>query len=206
MKLCILGATGRTGLHLVRLALAGGHDVKTLVRDAAKLGDLQGGVYILEGNAREAGDLSAAVSGCNAVISALGTDGNGTLSCSTPLLMEAMKQAGVSRLITIGTAGILQARSNPALYRFQSGESRRKSTAAAEDHLQAYLQLEQSDLDWTIVCPTHLIDGEAAGQYRTEKDMLPEDGLAITTGDTALFAYRQLFSDAYSRSRAGLAN
>lgn len=28
----------------------------------------------------------------------------------------------------------------------------------------------------TVVCPTHLIDGEATEVYRTEKDILPEGG------------------------------
>ena len=41
----------------------------------------------------------------------------------------------------------------------------------------------------TVVCPTHLIDGEATEVYRTEKDILPEGASKITVGDTAHFAW-----------------
>ena len=43
--------------------------------------------------------------------------------------------------------------------------------------MAAYKVLSNSNnLCWTVVCPTHLIDGEATEVYRTEKDILPEGG------------------------------
>lgn len=104
------------------------------------------------------------------------------------------------------TAGILQARTDLNLYRFQSTESKRKTTTAAEDHLAAYKVLSNSNnLCWTVVCPTHLIDGEATEVYRTEKDILPEGGSKITVGDTAHFAWDLCKKNIYENSRVGIA-
>lgn len=48
-----------------------------------------------------------------------------------PLIIEAMENGGIKRIITIGTAGILQSRTTPNSLRYQSSESKQKSTRAA---------------------------------------------------------------------------
>jgi putative NADH-flavin reductase len=205
MRICVLGATGRVGSEIVRCALADGHTVTALARRPDALHVAHGSLYIVEGNALHKETIQRAVRHCDAVVSALGTEGAKTLSISMPYVLEAMEEEGVRRIVTVGTAGILQARSNPALYRFQSNESRRTSTQAAEDHLQAYQILQSSLVDWTIVCPTHLVDGDATYQYRVETTMLPNGGRKITVGDTAHFTYKQLFSSNYNKERVGIA-
>ena len=116
-----------------------------------------------------------------------------------------MKANGIRRIITIGTAGILNSRLNPGSLRFQGGDSNRKLTFAAEEHAAAFRLLEKTNLDWTIVCPTYLPDGKAYGNYRIEKDFLPEGGKQITVGDTAEFAYGQLENPEFIGSRVGIA-
>ena len=54
-------------------------------------------------------------------------------------IIDGMKRHHVQRLITIGTAGILQSRLMPDQYRFESAESKRKSTRAAKEHRKAIL-------------------------------------------------------------------
>jgi putative NADH-flavin reductase len=116
-----------------------------------------------------------------------------------------MNQEGIRRIITVGTAGILQSRTSPELLRYQSSESKRKLTRAAEEHHKAFTLLEQSPLDWTIVCPTYLPDGELVGSYRVEADFLPENGAEISVPDTAAFTYSLISSRDYVRSRVGIA-
>ena len=108
-----------------------------------------------------------------------------------------MAHYNLEKIITIVTAGILNSRVEPELYRFQSSESKRKTTTAAKDHLAAYLLLEESDLDWTVVCPTYLPDGGEKGGYRTEIDFLPQNSKEISVGDTASFAYSLLFDNTH---------
>lgn len=203
MKLALFGATGRVGRYIVKMALRDGHDVKVLVRTPDF--DPHPNLEVIVGNVRNAEDIQRTIQGTDAVISAIGTDRTTTLSDATPLIAKAMEAEGVKRIITIGTAGILNSRLSPGLLRYQGGDSKRQLTFAAEEHEKAYKTLEQSELDWTIVCPTYLPDGEPKGYFRFEENYLPEDGKEITAGDTALFAYEQLESDDFLKSRVGIA-
>lgn len=206
MKVCILGATGRVGSNIINLALKDSAEVNALARDLNRIEIQHERLRVIEGNVLNENDIKKVIEGSDIVISALGTDQNGTLGKSMPQIIKQMEEEGVRRIITIGTAGILQARTNLNLYRFQSTESKRKTTTAAEDHLAAYKVLSNSNnLCWTVVCPTHLIDGEATEVYRTEKDILPEGGSKITVGDTAHFAWDLCKKNIYENSRVGIA-
>ncbi|MCQ6280689.1 NAD(P)-dependent oxidoreductase [Bacillus sp. EB600] len=204
MNFCLLGATGRVGSVILESALSQHHFVHVVVRDRNKLTIDHPNLQVIEGNALNEKDLAEALKGTNAVISALNTDGSTTLSNATPIIVNQMKMQGIQRIITIGTAGILQARSNPRIYRFQAAESKRKTTKDAEEHLKAYITLKDSGLDWTIVCPTYLPTGERMGVYRYEKNYLPLNPSSISIYDTADFAYKQLESREFIRERVGL--
>lgn len=203
MELAIFGATGRVGSEILKRALADGHHVKSLVR-SEKL-DAHPNLEMIIGDVRNAEDVEKTIAGTSAVFSAIGTDRTTTLSDAAPLIVNAMEKHSINRVITIGTAGILDSRLSPGLLRYEGGDSKRKLTFAAEEHESVYRLFEKTTLQWTIVCPTYLPEGEARGNYRAEKDLLPEEGKEITVGDTAEFAYRQLESQEFIQSRVGLA-
>jgi uncharacterized protein len=205
MNILILGATGRVGGQIVTYALHDRHHVTVLVRTPEKIQINNENLTIIQGNVLNKDDIVRAMHGIDVVISALNTDGTTTLSESMPLIIKAMENEGIQRIITIGTAGILQSRTTPTVIRYQSSESKRKSTRAAEEHHKVYDMLKQSTLDWTIVCPTYLPDGEREGQYRIERNFLPEGGMKISVPDTAEFTYRQIESSDYVQSRVGIA-
>jgi uncharacterized protein len=191
MKIAIFGATGRVGGEVLKQALAEGHEVTVLVRSLQKLTP-QDKLSIIQGDVCNAEAVSRAIGEVDVVFSALGTDKTTTLTEAVPHMIRAMKENGISRIVTIGTAGILSSRSNPEKLRYEAGDSNRKLTFAAEEHHKVYDMLRQSGLEWTIVCPTYLPDGVAMGNYRTERDLLPEEGKQIAVGDTAAFAYSEL--------------
>ncbi|MFX3636510.1 MAG: NAD(P)-dependent oxidoreductase [Candidatus Pristimantibacillus sp.] len=205
MNIVILGATGRVGRHIMELALNDGHTVQALVRTPEKLEFEAANLKVLQGNVLNSHDLNAVLDGGDVVISALNTDGNTTLSDSFPLLIQAMNTYRIKRLVTVGTAGILQSRVDPDLLRYQSSESKRTLTRAAEEHHTVFKLLAQSELEWTIVCPTYLPDGSYTGEYRVERDYLPDNAVQISVADTAEFTYKQAFSTIYSRARVGIA-
>jgi uncharacterized protein len=205
LNILILGATGRVGSQIVTYALHDRHHVTVLVRTPEKIQINSENLTIIQGNVLNKNDIVRAMHGIDVVISALNTDGTTTLSESMPLIIKAMENEGIQRIITIGTAGILQSRTTPTVIRYQSSESKRKSTRAAEEHHKVYDMLKQSTLDWTIVCPTYLPDGEREGQYRIERNFLPEGGIKISVPDTAEFTYRQIKSSDYVQSRVGIA-
>lgn len=205
LKLLLLGATGRVGCEIARLAAQDGHQVNVLVRTPEKLPSDIKVRQVFRGDATVKEDIEQAIEGCDAVVSALGTDGGTVLTDAVPLLITAMQERSIKRLLTMGTAGILNSRTDPGLLRYQSSESKRKLTRAAREHHEAYLAIKESYLDWTIICPTYLPDGPPTGNYRTEKDYLPLEGMQISTGDTAEFAYKQLSSEEFLCSRVGIA-
>ncbi|MQR94085.1 NAD(P)-dependent oxidoreductase [Fictibacillus phosphorivorans] len=206
MKLCVLGATGRVGQYFTKMALQNDISVSALLRNPEKFtNSILSQLSFTKGDVLSKESIAEAMKGCDVVFSALSTDGASVLSEGMPIVIEAMKKEKISRIITISTAGILQSRTEPHLLRYQSSESKRKLTRAAEEHHKAFTQLQESGLDWTIVCPTYLPDGEPTGTYRTEKDVLPIDGSKITTGDTAHFAFSLLSKNDFSQSRVGIA-
>lgn len=204
MRIAVLGATGRVGGHIVEYALRGGHEVSALVRDRGKIVSREG-LTIIQGNVLNEPDVESVLEKADVVISALNTDGTTTLSDSMPIILDVMHEFGIRRIVTIGTAGILQSRTEPDRLRYESNESRRRSTRAAEEHRRVYELLQASDRDWTIICPTYLPDGEYTGQYRVEQNYLPEGGKEISVADTAEFAYRQIEDRSYVGARVGVA-
>ncbi|MCL6572107.1 MAG: NAD(P)H-binding protein [Bacillus sp. (in: Bacteria)] len=204
MNICLFGATGRVGTIILDNALSTHQHVKVLVRDIKKLNQESANLTIIEGNVLNESDIAESLKGAEVVISSLNTNGSTTLSESMPLIIKQMKCLGIKRIITVGTAGILQARNSPQIYRFQSSESKRSSTRDAEEHLKAYLLLKDSGLDWTIVCPTYLPIGERVGHYRVKKDMLPENPSSISIYDTGDFTFSQLFTNEFIGERVGL--
>jgi uncharacterized protein YbjT (DUF2867 family) len=113
MKLLILGATGLTGRHVVDLALRSGDSVTAFVRNPAARGELADHVTPATGDATSLHDLSAALPGHDAVVSALG--GGNTLTSvrahdlfarSSTAVIGAATQAGVSRLVWLSSFGV----------------------------------------------------------------------------------------------------
>ena len=74
MRILLLGGTGRTGRLILDEALARGHEVRALVREAARLGETS--ALPIEGNPYETGAIAGAIEGCDAVISALNVSRN----------------------------------------------------------------------------------------------------------------------------------
>ncbi len=120
MNIFLLGATGRVGSQIVTYALHDRHHVTVLVRTPEKIQINNENLTIIQGNVLNIDDIIRAMHGIDVVISALNTDGTTTLSESMPLIIEAMENEGIKRIITIGSAGILQSRTTPDSLRYQS--------------------------------------------------------------------------------------
>ena len=109
MNLAILGSTGFVGTVLIQKALTQGHQIKTLARSPEKLGSLKNRVEVVQGDMFDPAALASLVSGVDAVISAAGprsTRREGKFVAEqyasyVKLLVDAMKNAKVDRLITI---------------------------------------------------------------------------------------------------------
>lgn len=199
MKLLLIGSTGKTGRYIRHFVEKRDIQTKLFVRSLCEPGP-----NIVIGDVREQKDVNEAMIGVDGVICSLNTEGNGTLISGMSNVIEAMIKYKVKRLVTIGTAGILQSVLQPELLRYQSIENKRTNHEAAMEHHQVYTKLMKTSLDWTIICPTRLVQDEQSGHYRVQKNVLPSDGSKISFADTAEFAVSEYFARSFVRERVGI--
>ena len=161
MEVAVLGATGRTGRHVVAELLRRGHAVAVLVRDPAKL-DAAGDVRVVTGDSRDERALTDLIAGADAVVSALGpTAGESTLHQDTAaVLVRVMQQAGVRRFVGVSGAGIDVPgdRKSPSATVI-SFLVQRLGGAVVRDKPAEYRVWAASDREWTLVRPPRLKDG-----------------------------------------------
>lgn len=206
MQITLLGSTGRTGRHLVTML----HDVHELtlpVRNREALPEnLSHRHTVITGDILDGDVLHSAIHNDTAlVISCLSTDKQQLLSKVSIPLINRIRSVGGPPLISIGTAGILDARGETGKYRFETSESKRRSTVAAEDHLAFYHALKDSSLNWTIICPTYLPDDDAIRPVVFAADVLPEGVSRIGTATLAAFIADHLDDSTFKHKRIGVA-
>jgi putative NADH-flavin reductase len=195
VKLFVLGATGPTGLQILRQALAQGHEITAFVRDPAKLPFTDRNLKVrtgsLPGDARA---LAEALRGHEAVISSLGLHNvlksRGFIESSMRVLVPAMEKQGVRRLIIVSANGVGDTRRHAPLlprimYRLLLSDIF-ADKQAGEDIVRA------SSLDWTIAYPTLLTDGPRTGGYRAAERLELKGFPKISRADVADFVLRQL--------------
>jgi len=104
MRVAIVGASGKTGLHLVRTALARGHEVVAVCRDASVdgLAEFRGTEAVTVASAPVVSDaamLSNALSGCDGVVAILLAVRKLKATQLVTSLVTAGAAAGVSRFV-----------------------------------------------------------------------------------------------------------
>ena len=70
MKLIVLGATGGTGIEIVRQAIELGHSVTALVRSPDRLKPFRDRITVAQGNLLNSSELEQAIKGHDAPVSA----------------------------------------------------------------------------------------------------------------------------------------
>ena len=108
MKVVVFGATGKTGDHCWRKAVAANHDVTVFGRSVERR-YAQESINRLKGDVLDAQAVSKAVAGQEAVLVCLGPVGlkdRVTLSTGAANIRDAMLEHGVKRLVFVSTAGV----------------------------------------------------------------------------------------------------
>jgi putative NADH-flavin reductase len=193
-----LGATGGTGRLIVSDAVAKGHSVVALVCSTAGA-DLPG-TELIEGDARDESTLRRALSGREAVLSALGA-GMGLrkvslLTEASRALVPAMTRSGVRRLVCISALGVGDSRGHGGfvfdrIFRPLLLSENYKDKGRQEAAIRA------SSLDWVIVRPAMLTDNPARGEVRAVTNLAGIHGGKIARADVARFVVDQLTTDTW---------
>ena len=207
LSLLVVGATGGTGLELLKQALAQGHKVTAFVRDPKRLPIEHENLRVARGDVMDYASVEAAMRGQDAVLCALGHKRffypTNILSEGTRNILRAMKTCEVPRLILESSLGVCDAAGRlgilttlfavPLLLPFYFWDRRRQE-----------MLVTHSEPDWVIVRPAALTSGPARGEYQhgnVGSYFLPT---RVSRADVASFMLKQLSSDTYLGAAPGI--
>jgi len=206
MRLALLGASGRIGDHVLNWALSAGHEVTALARDPQSLPTVAG-LTVVAGQATDAAAVADVAAGADAVVSALGPRGEKTpalLAAAAEATVAAMGKAGIKRLICVSAAGAF-VEDDPDMSALVKFILPRVFAKLYADVREMERVVSASDLDWTLVRPTRLVNRPQTGRYRVRPDFAPTGGLSIARSDVAHFIGRALTDGTWIRARPALA-
>jgi putative NADH-flavin reductase len=199
MRIALLGATGNAAARLIAGIKSRGHDITGIARKAA---GADPGVPLVLADANDPAALADAIRGHDALIVAARF-----VSIDALVILDALKQAGVPRILVVGGAGTLFAAPGqlvidlPGIPEVYLPEMRGG---------QAFLAaLRASDADWTFLSPAATFGpGERTGSFRLGGDDLMRDANGesrISYEDLAVAMVDELEKPQHSRARFSIA-
>ncbi len=207
MNITVFGATGSIGRLVVEQALAAGHHVTAVTRDAARMTLRHERLSVAEADATDATACVPVVKDADAVVVALGAGRHGQVrEAGTRAVVEAMREAGVGRLVCQSTLGVGSSEVHLTFWwRYvMFGALLRRAYA---DHVAQEAVVESSGLDWTIVRPSAFTDAPAGslGPVRHGFDSSAR-GLQLKTrrADVAAFVLEQAEDRTYLHQAVSL--
>jgi uncharacterized protein YbjT (DUF2867 family) len=170
--IAIVGGNGQVARHVIPQLVADGHDPVALVRNPAYKHDLEqlgAHVRMLDIEQDEVDHFAAAFADCDAVVFTAGggPDGNIDRKRTVDLggslkSIEAARQAGIDRFVQISAMNVDRPVPDDAEPVWRAYvEAKRDADAALRD----------SGLDWTILRPGRLTDGDGTGRVALGEDV-----------------------------------
>jgi uncharacterized protein YbjT (DUF2867 family) len=159
----LFGATKGVGLELARILVQDGVTVTAMVRPASDVSSLAPlGVHILNGDAFEADEVRSSIerTAPQVVVSTLGgksADGRRVDDVGNSAVIRACVEHDVSRVILVTSLGCGE------MFPWMSERAKEAFGAALLAKTHAEEVLRETGLDWTIIRPGGLRDGEAGG-------------------------------------------
>ena len=212
MKICLLGATGRTGKVVLSQALERGWEVNALVRDSRKVSIQSDRLQLLEGTPANLENLAIALTDCQAVVNTLNISRKSDFPWSglrTPErflsevasnLIELLPKKGIERIIFTTAWGVGDSLKDiPGWFRLLIQRS--NIGYAYADHERQEALFEASDLKWTAVRPVGLTNSNRSRELIVSLDNSPKPTLMISRKRVAQFLLDCLSDASYIREK-----
>jgi putative NADH-flavin reductase len=211
MKVALIGASGFVGASILTELLNRGHEVAGIVRKPESVTVKNDKLTVKAVDVLDTEALTTAIKGCDAVISAFNAGWTNPnlyhdFITGSGAIQQAVKAAGVSRLIVIGGAGSLEIDGKQLVDGPDFPADYKAGATAARDYLNT-LKTEK-DLQWTFFSPAiemHPgIDTGRTAQYRLGKDnpIFNEAGRSIlSVQDLAVVIVDELESNKHLQQR-----
>jgi putative NADH-flavin reductase len=186
MRLAIFGATGGTGLEVTRQALEKGHSVRVLLRNPNRMPLSNEKMRIVLGNVLDHESVTKTILGADAVLSCLGQRNlmrnTRVVSVGTHLIMSVMKEQGVRRVVVESASGAGESLAQASL--LQRVIFATLLWAPYQDKNLMEPDVKASGLEWTLVRPTALTNGQRTGKYVVSIGTAPKT-FSVTRADVA---------------------
>ncbi len=195
----VFGATGGTGKHFVSLALEGGHTVKALVRNPAKLAVQNANLLVQQGSITDIADFDTLLQGTEFVISMLGDvklQRHAKINTAfVKKLIPAMRQHGVKRFLyqAGGLSTPYKGHLSPILWTIRHTLARGFNGQHRDNEaVMEYLAEEAKDIEWMVHRAGIGSDGPSKGSLKRS-----ESKFSIATfRDCAAYNFRTLTDSA----------
>ncbi|EPE31044.1 NAD(P)-binding Rossmann-fold containing protein [Glarea lozoyensis ATCC 20868] len=178
MHILILGATGRVGSRILAAALSQSHTVTALVRNPSSLPG-QTGLTIIEGTPLKESDILRAITSSPAPIDVVITALNNPRKTGSPFaasvgpadfmencvrnLVSVMKSQGIGRVVVLSAFGVGSSSEN-VIAPMRMILKHSNVSVGHRDHARVeQLLREAKGLEWTVVKPAMLTEGEGKG-------------------------------------------
>lgn len=201
-QLSVFGASGRTGLMLVNIAVDRGYSVTAFCRSESDRQYLPENVACIVGDIMDGNVIDQAVSGADAVICAFGQrEPYKDVFCAdaTAGIIASMKKHDVVRMLCITNALVGDSTKNRSLFiRVMARLNRLLRAEVAFDREEQERMVEESGLDWTIVKPAELMDENEKPRFMHGEDLLIDAYSRISRYHLTNFMLDHLEADKYS--------
>jgi putative NADH-flavin reductase len=209
MTILILGATGRTGRHLLKQALTQIDTIHVLVRDRGKISP-EAGLKVFDGTPADEQALEKAMQGCDAVLSTLNISRTTDFPWSplrTPKdflsdcirkIISTCDKVSCKRILITSAWGVNETKKEiPGWFRWFIDNSNIRFPYL--DHGVAEKLLTESPLEWTIVRPVGLTNHSSRQQVIVSFNGVPRPRLTISRQTVARFMLDALAGHRYIR-------
>lgn len=211
MRVTVFGASGGIGRELVTQAIGRGDEVTAVIRRSSAA-DLPAEAEIVRVDAfDDPAALVPALDGRDAVLSGIGPRGRNDGPVAAPItavIVEAMKQAGVPRIVAVSAAPVGPPPEHDAFVNKRVLMPLIGSILKPvyDDLDQMEQVLRASGLDWTVVRPPKLTAKPATGAYRTVVGANIGRAFSVSRADVASAMLDALGDPATVGQPVGIAN
>lgn len=210
MRIAILGAAGKIGRLTVLRALAEGHEVTAVARNAQRLealaSDSRSMLRLVDADLRDRDALARALTDQDVVLATFGAPLNlstilhvpDICMVATQNVLDVMRKIGLRRLLAVSAIGVGDSRGH-GRFVFRHLIQPLLLNRIFEDREQQEKLLVSSDLNWTIVRPAELTDEPASGNYQALLDLHGQQITTVSRADVADFLVRQASREEFLR-------
>ena len=204
-KLIVFGGSGGTGLEVVEQALEAGHNVTVVLRNTNAFPIRHEQLRIIKGDVLNLQTFENTFFGMDVVISCLGTrnrEATVVYSQGVSNIIQAMKKVDMDRIICLSAGAVEIAPNTSFFMKFLIKNILQKLFKYNyTDMLLMEGILRKSNLNWTVIRPPRLLNGDKTGKYRTSKNEFISNMSSLTRADLADYIIKHLDDEKTFKSK-----